>query len=142
MPSVLPPRPPQYCAHRRTLENSLWLYCSSAEQTASYMLSILFTIYKNSLMLLMHCTAAYLFGIKHLCLSYVSNVFVTPHTSPPPPTSAPPPQLRPPPSLGASAARHPRVTETVYLRLCGTKRRPNQPPLYFNVWVGLELCQL
>jgi hypothetical protein len=89
-----------------------------------------------------------------------------PHTSPPLPTCALPP------SLGASAARHPPVTESLNLRLYGAKRRPEPRPTrrmapmrlserkstavrdqaparaparspHGNyVWVGLELCRL
>ncbi len=88
-----------------------------------------------------------LYYILYYCiiLQLEDNVFVTPHTSPPPtcahppspPTppacALPPPRLRPPsppapsPSLGASAARHPRVTDSVNLRLSGTKRPPAPP---------------
>jgi hypothetical protein len=33
-------------------------------------------------------------------------------------------------------------TESVNLRLSGTKRPPHLPLLYINVWVGLEMSQL
>jgi hypothetical protein len=71
-PSLLP-HPLQSCAHRRTFENSHWLYCSPAEQPDLYILSIqkkFFLCYLNVTQ--MHCTSANLFGIQIYVLCLMS----------------------------------------------------------------------
>ena len=69
---LLLPRPLQSCTHRRTFENSHWLYCSPAEQPdcTCYLSNKSFLCYQ---MLRMQCTAANLFGIKIYLLSLISN---------------------------------------------------------------------
>jgi hypothetical protein len=72
LPLIPPTRAP-----RRTLENSLWLYCSPAEQPVMYTtISNLLTIF-NVLPISLLCTTAKLFGINIyvLCLLCLCSLF-------------------------------------------------------------------